>query len=67
MAIGNTTLSAAHRYRDWLRVGIRLFDTDPSVRLEGELISYMHMADLEAAADLLQLDHARGRRLFYGE
>ena len=40
-------------YRTWIRAGVRLFDTIPSVLLPGERISYMRIADLEEAADLL--------------
>jgi len=42
------------QYRDWLRKGIRLFDTQPSkVLAPGERISYMRMDDLEAAFELI--------------
>ena len=43
----------SQEYRTWLRAGVRLFDTNPSVLLPDERVSYMRVADLEAAADLL--------------
>lgn len=44
------------RYRYYLRTGVRLFDSEPSVLMPGERISYMTMDDLEAACELLGLD-----------
>jgi hypothetical protein len=43
-------------YRDWLRTGIRLFDTQEGVLLLGERINDLTMDALEAAAELLGLD-----------
>ena len=43
-------------YRTWLRMGVRLFDTNPSVLIPGENRSWMHMDDLEAGAELLGID-----------
>jgi hypothetical protein len=48
-------------YRNWLRDGNRLFDTDPSPWLPGEPVSNRTMDDLEAGAELLGLDWRRAR------
>lgn len=44
-----------NEYRQWLRMGVRLFDTPESVLLPDDRRSYMRIADLEAAAELLGL------------
>jgi hypothetical protein len=48
-------------YRNWLRHGIRIFDTEDGILLPGERINTLSMEALEAAAELLGLNWRKGR------
>jgi hypothetical protein len=48
-------------YREWLRNGVRIFDTEPSLWLAEDRVSDLTMDDLEAAAELLGLNWRKGR------
>lgn len=50
------TAPPSTQYRNWLRMGIRMFDTPDSVLSPGDRVSWMHLEDLEVAAELCGLD-----------
>ena len=56
--------SPSQEYRDNIRYGLRALDTPDSVLSPGDVINNMHLADLEAAVELLGFDIAVLRRNF---
>lgn len=56
------TTPPSTQYRNWLRMGIRMFDTPESVLSPEDRVSWMHLEDLEAAADLCELDRRQVQR-----
>ena len=59
------TTPRSTKYRNWLRMGIRMFD-DPTVLRPDERarISWMSLEELEIAAELCGLDLTHVRKMY---